>query len=311
MATASQIIKKAESYIGVKESPAGSNNVVFNTDYYGYPVSGPYYWCCTFVWDIFRMCGASNLFYDGQKTASCTAVLRWAQRNGLTVNNSSGKKGDIILFDWDCSGDADHIGLIKERNSDGSYTTIEGNTSTSNNSNGGEVMERRRNSFIRAIIRPKYEAEKNIVYQAHCQSYGWMPWVIDGETAGTTGKEKRLEAIKAKLEGIGGNVWITAHVQSYGWLDPVKNEEIAGTVGKQKSLQAVKIKITGNAGRRYDVYYRMHCQSYGWLDWAKNGEIAGTVGLGKRGEAIQIMLVKKGEEAPGKTDRPCVIKEKI
>lgn len=162
MATAKQIIAKAESYIGTKESPAYSNNVIFNTDYYGHPVNGASYpWCVTFVWDIFRMCGASDLFYDGRKTAYCPAVLAWGRENGLIVTD--GREGDLILFDWDNTNpnDADHIGFIKAKSADGYYITIEGNTSITDNSNGGEVMERRRSSCIRAIIRPKYDAEPN------------------------------------------------------------------------------------------------------------------------------------------------------
>ncbi len=44
------IMDKAASYIGTLESPPGSNNVLFNTDYYGGAVSGDWYpWCCAFV----------------------------------------------------------------------------------------------------------------------------------------------------------------------------------------------------------------------------------------------------------------------
>ena len=35
MATAKQIMNKAISFIGTKEKPANSNNVIFNTHYYG------------------------------------------------------------------------------------------------------------------------------------------------------------------------------------------------------------------------------------------------------------------------------------
>ena len=70
MAKASDIIKKATSYLGTKENPAGSNKVKFNTDYYGREVKGASYpWCCTFVWDIFRLANASELFLGGGKTA--------------------------------------------------------------------------------------------------------------------------------------------------------------------------------------------------------------------------------------------------
>lgn len=160
--TARDIMEKAISYLGTKENPPDSNNVIFNTDYYGHPVNGSWYaWCVVFVWDIFRMCGASELFYDGEKTAGCCQVLEWGRDAGLEVSRDEGRYGDLILFDWDGTGtwDADHIGFIECKNSDGSYTTIEGNTAIGNDSNGGEVMRRNRSSCIRAIIRPKYEKE--------------------------------------------------------------------------------------------------------------------------------------------------------
>ena len=38
-----RIIDIAKGYIGMKELPANSNNVIFNMRYYGVPVSGPSY----------------------------------------------------------------------------------------------------------------------------------------------------------------------------------------------------------------------------------------------------------------------------
>lgn len=62
------IISKALEFEGVSESPPGSNNVIFNTDYYGEEVEGEAYpWCVTFLWDVFRMCNASSVFCDGQR----------------------------------------------------------------------------------------------------------------------------------------------------------------------------------------------------------------------------------------------------
>lgn len=156
---ASKIVKKAISYIGTKERPANSNNVKFNTDYYGHPVSGPAYpWCCTFVWDIFRMCNASELFCDGEKTAYCPYVESWGKKENLIVDNDKGKAGDLVLFDFNHKGIAGHIGIIETRNADGTYTVIEGNTSLTSNDNGGSVMRRTRGtSVIRCIVRPKYK----------------------------------------------------------------------------------------------------------------------------------------------------------
>lgn len=151
------IMDKAASYIGVAEKPPGSNNVVFNTHYYGGAVNGSWYpWCCAFVWDIFRMCGLSQLFYDGQKTAYCPTVYNWAQQKGLIVPKETARYGDILLFDWGGDGVADHIGFVEAYNGV-TYTTIEGNTSDSSNSNGGQVMRRTRYAGqIQAVIRPKY-----------------------------------------------------------------------------------------------------------------------------------------------------------
>lgn len=189
MATAKEIVDKALSYIGTEENPRYSNNVIFNTDYYGHPVYGDDYpWCVTFVWDIFRMCGASNLFYNGRKTNNCVNVLLWGRQEGLVV--SEGRMGDLILFDWDNTNvnDADHIGFIVERNQDGSYITVEGNTSLTNNSNGGEVMERRRSTCIRAIIRPKYDEEPNKPIEEVARE------VIAGEWGNGDDRKARLTA---------------------------------------------------------------------------------------------------------------------
>lgn len=162
MAKATDIINKALSYVGTKESPKGSNNVIFNTHYYGKPVSGSAYaWCCAYVWDIFRMCNASKLFYDGDKTAYCPNLQTWAKKRELVVDKTTGQAGDIVLFDWNGNNLADHVGFIVSKNSNGTYTTVEGNTSIASNDNGGNVMRRTRKlSEILMIIRPKYEQEQ-------------------------------------------------------------------------------------------------------------------------------------------------------
>lgn len=156
--TPEEILKKAKSFLGVKESPPNSNNVVFNKDYYGKAVRGAAYpWCCAFVWDIFRMCGASKLFCDGKKVAYCPTVESWGKGKKLDVAKDKGRPGDLILFDFTHKGKACHIGIIESRKSDGSYVTIEGNTGSGNDSNGGEVMRRTRSeSLVRCIIRPQY-----------------------------------------------------------------------------------------------------------------------------------------------------------
>ena len=156
--TSNKIIKMAISQLGTKEQPANSNNVKYNTDYYGRAVSGSSYpWCCAFVWWVFKECGASDLFYGGKKTAYCPTVEHYYKQKGQWYT-SDAKPGDLVLFDFTGSKVAGHIGILEKVNVDGTYTVIEGNTSTSNDSNGGEVMRRKRNrSVIRGFARPNYD----------------------------------------------------------------------------------------------------------------------------------------------------------
>ena len=134
------------------------------------------------------------------------------------------------------------------------------------------------------------------------QNYGWQPECGDGETSGSVGSSKRLEAIKIELKNsINGGISYCTHVQTYGWQDWKSNGELAGTSGEGKRLEAIKIKLTGEVAEQYDIYYRVHAQTFGWLGWTTNGESAGTEGYGKRLEAIEIKLVKKGNAAPGDT----------
>ena len=151
------------------------------------------------------------------------------------------------------------------------------------------------------------EANVNIAYRTHVQSFGWQGWKYNGVMSGTSGKAKRLEGINIKLTNkpYSGSIVYTTHVQSIGWQGNENNVntwfrdgQMAGTSGRAKRLEAIRIALTGEMAEHYDVYYRVHAQSYGWLAWTKNGEAAGTAGLSKRLEGIQIVLVPKGGAAP-------------
>lgn len=154
--TAAKVISVAKKYIGTKESPANSNNVIFNTHYYGNPVRGAAYpWCAAFLWDVFRLAGASDLFYGGKKSAYCPAIMQYAKAHKQWY--STPKVGDLVLFDFKGNGVACHIGMVVEVISKTSIKTIEGNTAVGNDSNGGEVMYRTRStSSILGYYRPAY-----------------------------------------------------------------------------------------------------------------------------------------------------------
>lgn len=218
------IVAKAKEFLGVKENPANSNNVIFNSHYYGYDVFGQNYpWCVTFVWDVFRQCGLSQYFYDGKKTASCGAVRTWGAKVGIMYGSyDNAQAGDLILFDFDKDGKSDHIGII-EKFENNKFITIEGNTSTSNNSNGGEVMRRIRNPYTISciIIRPPYDnycfvdETKELIKrgQSELNIYLKTNIVVDG----IRGKQTKIASIMAlqkaleiTVDGIIGNQTKTA-----------------------------------------------------------------------------------------------------
>lgn len=156
--TAKKIVKRAAKEIGVKEKPANSNKVKYNTWYYGREVSGSAYpWCCAFISWLFYITGGANLLCNGEKVAYCPNVEAYYKKINRWYPNTKGKKGDLCLMDFG-KGRASHIGIVEKKNSNGTYTVIEGNTSISSNDNGGSVMRRiRPTSVIRGFARPEYK----------------------------------------------------------------------------------------------------------------------------------------------------------
>ena len=141
----------------------------------------------------------------------------------------------------------------------------------------------------------------SISYKVHRQDYDWEEdWKKDGQTSGTEGQCKRLEAIRIKLpDGVSGSIEYRTHIQDIGWeKNWSKDGAKSGTEGQCKRLEAIQIRLTGEVEKNYDVYYSVHAENFGWLGWAKNGEEAGTAGYGYRLEAIRIQLVTKGDKAP-------------
>ena len=203
---AGNIVAKAVSQIGVKESPAGSNMQKYGRAYgwNGVP------WCCQFVWWVFRECGASSLFYNGQKVAYCPYVVTWAKKAGLWLGRTANAQpGDIVLFAGS-NGVASHIGIVEKRISAQSVQTIEGNTSTTSNDNGGAVMRRKRSFnvvgssfYVLGFVRPKYaKTAQEPTQQATTPTNQTTPSkkplatiaqeVIDGKWGSGTERKKKL-----------------------------------------------------------------------------------------------------------------------
>jgi len=152
--TAERVIELARSQIGVTEYPPNSNNVIYNTWYYGHPVNGSNYaWCCVFIEWLFRSEPDMLL-----RTASCSALLNWCRQNGMIVDKP--QMGDLCFmkFNKDSKYPAEHIGMVDKAKAIKDVYNIEGNTSEKGSQdNGGAVLRKHRTGkCIVAFARPRY-----------------------------------------------------------------------------------------------------------------------------------------------------------
>lgn len=205
MSTKTQdILSIAEKEIGYKESPKNSNMTKYG-EWYGW---NGVPWCAEFV---------SWLFKDSpalvKKTASTSDEAQWFLNQGRFFS-SYPQAGDLIIFNFNRPDKiGDHIGIVAECSMSGSkitkLITIEGNTGSGSDANGGQVQKRNRLGILGNVVgfcRPKYADSKPIcrtivkmgskgadVYyvQSKLASKGYSVGNIDGQ-AGT----KTITALK-------------------------------------------------------------------------------------------------------------------
>lgn len=109
-------------------------------------------WCLEAVQYWYDKAGAKLPY----KTASCSALLSWYKHNQPECVVDEPIKGCLVIFDLpNTSSLTDHVGLFESM--DKYYiTTIDGNTSSSNDANGGYVNRRtRRKNLVHAYIKPR------------------------------------------------------------------------------------------------------------------------------------------------------------
>ena len=145
--TRETVIQIARWQVGVLESPAGSNKQKYGEAYGWNGVA----WCMIFVWWCFKEAG-----FNLKKTASCTELMKSYAESKQWVTKGF-KPGDIAMFDFSGKKQiTEHTGIIVEVG-DGHVITIEGNTGSGNNTNGGAVMERKRDlKYVTGVCRPMY-----------------------------------------------------------------------------------------------------------------------------------------------------------
>lgn len=120
-----KFVSIAKSQIGTKET--GTNNVKYNTWYYGHTVNGrtgtsEYAWCVTFICWCANQVGILNTLIP--RCNNVGIVRDWYNARGLYFlrGNYTPKSGDLIIF-----RNTSHIGIVEK--TDGKCVwTIEGNS---------------------------------------------------------------------------------------------------------------------------------------------------------------------------------------
>ena len=148
----SKVIELAIAEAGYIE---GKNNLNKFAPVAGHANNQP--WCNTFISAIFIQAGIREAI---PITASCATTLAWGIKNKRIIQIEKAKAGDLLIFDFTKSGQAQHIGLaVKNFNlKTNTIQTMEGNTGEKSQANGeGVYLKTRSKDFIKAVIRPLYE----------------------------------------------------------------------------------------------------------------------------------------------------------
>lgn len=200
MATVSELLEIARRQIGVKECPPNSNNVRYNTWYYGREVSGSAYpWCAVFAAWVFDQAKVKLPI----RTASCGALMRAAQSAGQWVTGDY-RPGDVVIYDFPGGAKTDHCGIVESV--DGTYiSAIEGNTSSTSDADGGAVERRARKfSQIVGAVRPSYDKEvEEVRYNTVEECPAWaretVQKLVNREYLSGTGEGLDLSADMVRL----------------------------------------------------------------------------------------------------------------
>ena len=114
-------------------------------------------WCACFISWLAEKLGITDII---PVDMSCNSQISKFKALGVWHTDRNFQSGDIIYYDWDISGDADHVGIV-EKVSGNTLTVIEGN-----NGNFPNDRVRRReissgSSLIFGYARPKYPVKSS------------------------------------------------------------------------------------------------------------------------------------------------------
>ena len=156
-----RVLDIARKYMGVETGSAEHKQIV---DAYnsvdpkpvGYTAKYEDDWCDIFVTTVFQQAGLSDLI---GRECGVQRHIGIMEKKGIWQGKTQPKVGDIVTFDWDGGGFADHIGIVESVNN-GVITTIEGNSIAYAVSGENPSVKRKtydwNSSYIKGYARPAY-----------------------------------------------------------------------------------------------------------------------------------------------------------
>lgn len=170
MPTANDVLYCAKQWLSYSRWTDPEPGSVFGR-WYAKMVGDPYFgtsgvpYCAMFVSYCLDWAGVSA---EGMPGAYVPWILSANSEAGRLVASEDAQPGDLVMFDWQGDGVADHIGIVAENHPDeGWMQTIEGNTSpgtSGSQSNGGGVYRRARSyGSIIGVARPYYTEEEDML----------------------------------------------------------------------------------------------------------------------------------------------------
>ena len=134
------------------------------------------------------------------------------------------------------------------------------------------------------VMQDRSDKYGEVSYQGHLRDIGWCNWMCDGKMIGSTGQNRRMEALR--IDPV-NHMDVAVHIKDVGdkVYRNITKDTVIGTKGQKLRLEALKI-MSGDT-----VYlYRVHQKDIGWSNWCVNGQWAGQKGKGKQIEAVEIKV---------------------
>lgn len=198
------------------------------------------------------------------------------KRNGIKKLNYTGNKsGNLLMHKWyqatDCPGaylESKFSWIASEVNK-----KLNGQDDPDGNLTSGGTTQTLK------------DEAGDVTYQVHTRKLGWMNWRHDGQMAGTTGQNRRIEAIRINSKD---KMNVSVHIKSIGdkKYSNISKDTIIGTTNQKKRIESLMIESDT------PFRYRVHQKTYGWSAWTSNGKWAGVKGKSKQLEAIEIRKPK-------------------